>query len=69
MTDRQVRFEFDSTTDALLFVYELTRTVRDVAMFRVGTVVHLVDGNDEPRREDILRIARSRKALQAVIDP
>jgi hypothetical protein len=59
--DRQQLFVFDRPESAVIFVHKLVATrprMIDLAIFRDGASVIVLDGGDESRRERISALAR-----------
>jgi hypothetical protein len=52
-------FTFDSPERALLFVRQVFANCQDVATFRDGVTVRVIDGHHPPQTEKLTRLART----------
>jgi len=60
-------FVFEDEAAAKLFVNRLGHYLKNIAIFRSGTEVQVIDGIDENQREEILRLAKNSSASRIVI--
>lgn len=62
---REHAFDFPDPHRALLFVRRLCHELRDLAIFRDGARVRVLDGSDSGQGSEIARLARASGYLPA----
>ena len=55
---REHRFAFKDDVTAFWFVKKLCRWLRDLAIYRTGSIVYVIDGSDDGQGTAIMRLAR-----------